>query len=641
MAEDFEDEQLARDEAGGDALARQMAMGVPLHPASEDYLRKHSRLLDLQIERLRHDEEFDTSHLRWRRFNDQMRGMLQIMAVAIVGLIVVAIGTAVWRAHEDKGVVIEAFSVPPDIAARGLTGQVIAAKLQDRLTALQNATYSFRAPASYANNWGNDIKVQIPDTGVSIGEFNRYLTDWLGNETHIGGEVYRAANGIAVTARAGGESTPTFAGSEAEIDSLVQKTAEAIYRNTQPYRYGVYLFSHDRAQEAKPVLEELIRTGSTEDRSWAYVGLSTLAETDGDEKRALGLFKQATEAKPDNIIAWTDLANTENNLGHDEKAAEAERTSIALGARGGDSDLNPYYRPVALPRVQTALDLAMGDNVGALALAQRVEAMPDRHSWEQAYGDQLLACAAMHDDACERSASAGFPESKDPATLLNREGNRALADALLGHWQDLAARVPNLLAALVKQGNAAATVRDTGVLPLIADADAHLGDFKAADALIAKTPLDCDSCVRIRGAIASAERDWARAAYWFALVSARSRSIPFADTDWGAMLLAKGATGAAIAKFESAHAKGPHFADPLEMWGEALMLKNRSDLALAKFEEANKYAPNWGRLHLKWGDALLYAGRKDEATKQFGIASTLDLSPTDKAALAHARGLHG
>jgi uncharacterized repeat protein (TIGR03803 family) len=117
--------------------------------------------------------------------------------------------------------------------------------------------------------------------------------------------------------------------------------------------------------------------------------------------------------------------------------------------------------------------------------------------------------------------------------------------------------------------------------------------------------------------------------------------IPFADTDWGAMLLAKGDCDAAIGKFKLANMKGPHFADPLEMWGEALMLKNRSDLALAKFEEAIKYAPNWGRLHLKWGEALAYAGKESAAQRQFTIASSLDLGTPDRSELARARKSHG
>jgi len=100
--------------------------------------------------------------------------------------------------------------------------------------------------------------------------------------------------------------------------------------------------------------------------------------------------------------------------------------------------------------------------------------------------------------------------------------------------------------------------------------------------------------------------------------------------------MAKGDLDGAIAKFDIAHQKGPHFADPLEMWGESLVARNRSDLALAKFEEAAKYAPNWGRLHLKWGEALWWAGKHDEARKQFAIASGLDLTPSEKSELARA-----
>jgi tetratricopeptide (TPR) repeat protein len=179
------------------------------------------------------------------------------------------------------------------------------------------------------------------------------------------------------------------------------------------------------------------------------------------------------------------------------------------------------------------------------------------------------------------------------------------------------------------------------IWPFTAAALARTGDMKGAMALIGKTPLDCDLCVRIRGNIAGLNQDWKGAARWFAMVSARAPSIPFADMDWGAMLLAKGDLDGAIAKFESAHAKGPHFADPLEMWGEALIAKNRSDLAPAKFEDADKYAPNWGRLHLKWGEALLWSGDKAGANKQFDSAASLELSSPEKSELARVRASHG
>ena len=147
------------------------------------------------------------------------------------------------------------------------------------------------------------------------------------------------------------------------------------------------------------------------------------------------------------------------------------------------------------------------------------------------------------------------------------------------------------------------------------------GDFKGAHAIIDGTPLDCNLCVRTRGRIAALEKNWAGAARWFERAAQDAPSIPFADSEWGTMLLGEGDADAAIEKFTLANQKGPHFADPLEGWGEALMAKNQSHLALAKFAEAEKYAPNWGRLHLKWGEALCYAGKKDEAAKQFARAA--------------------
>jgi tetratricopeptide (TPR) repeat protein len=164
-------------------------------------------------------------------------------------------------------------------------------------------------------------------------------------------------------------------------------------------------------------------------------------------------------------------------------------------------------------------------------------------------------------------------------------------------------------------------------------AEAKLGDFKAAEAMIAPSAPDNDPALRVCGLIAEMQGQHERADWWFARAEARAPHVPFADEMWGKVLLERGQPDAAIEKFKLANQKGPHFADPLEGWGEALMAKKGPDAALAKFTEAENYAPNWGRLHLKWGEALGYAGRKDEAQKQYQTASTLDLSVADKAEL--------
>jgi len=169
---------------------------------------------------------------------------------------------------------------------------------------------------------------------------------------------------------------------------------------------------------------------------------------------------------------------------------------------------------------------------------------------------------------------------------------------------------------------------------LVALAKVGSGDIRGAQAMIGTTPGDCYDCIRTRGLIAAAAKQWGRADYWFAVAVGQGSSLPFAYADWGQALLVRGQPDAAIEKFKLSNAKGPHFADPLEGWGEALMAKNQSHLALAKFAEAEKYAPNWGRMHLKWGEALVYAGKKDEAKKEFVHAAQLDLTPSEKSELA-------
>jgi tetratricopeptide (TPR) repeat protein len=181
----------------------------------------------------------------------------------------------------------------------------------------------------------------------------------------------------------------------------------------------------------------------------------------------------------------------------------------------------------------------------------------------------------------------------------------------------------------------AAAMAQTQVRPRRAIALALGGDFAGAHRTIDETGADCYLCLRVRGNIAALEKNWGGAAYWFARAATAAPSVPFAYEDWGRMLLAKGdAADAAIAQFELAKQKGPHFADPLEGWGEALMAKNQSHLALKKFAEAEKYAPSWGRLHLKWGQALAYTGKRDEARAQFSRAAALDLTSSEKQELA-------
>ena len=117
--------------------------------------------------------------------NERMSFTLKLLTILVGVSVALAIVALVLSAQRARGLVIEAFSVPPEYARRGVTGEVVASQLLDRLATLDARTDSIRAPNTYSNDWSGDITVEIPQTGVSIGELNRALRASLGEETRI------------------------------------------------------------------------------------------------------------------------------------------------------------------------------------------------------------------------------------------------------------------------------------------------------------------------------------------------------------------------------------------------------------------------------------------------------------------------
>ncbi len=225
-------------------------------------------------------------------------------------------------------------------------------------------------------------------------------------------------------------------------------------------------------------------------------------------------------------------------------------------------------------------------------------------------------------------------ESAGPARgSINLVPEPLTASYELSDWRSLAIQAERLDADLQSQGAPTKNLLERGARPLLAIAYARLGRIDQAKAVAADLPLDCEPCLDARGWVAALAGDRAGSDRWFAAVVRMAPEIPFYDSDWGEALLAEGDPNGAIAKLARSHAKGPHFADPVELWGEALMKKSDLDGAIGKFADADRDAPKWGRSHLLWGEALMLSGRYTEARTKFEAAKGMDLSKPDRAAL--------
>ncbi len=414
--------------AGGvDPAAAALALSGASREDAGAFLKDQRALIADQRHHLH--EQFKHLHLSvW----EKQLGVLLRVATAVVGIAFASgIALMVWDAAHSKGLIIEPFSVPPEMAERGLNGQVVAAQLLDKLSIL-GASESSRATQSYANNWGDNIKVEIPETGVSIGEMQRFLRGWLGHDIHISGEVYRTATGIAVTARAGAKGA-TFTGAETDLDTLVEKAAEHVFETTQPYRYANYLDRNynpagleDRVARATAIYRRLIAGNDPVERAWAWNGLGTIAANiRGDISTSATDYRKAIASAPDFTIGYFALASRDRSLNREESALADYQAASRLLHRASVPDLDPNYLENARAFTDASLPLLTGDFAAAFPIAKAGAELPNSYS-VLSRGNFIrlaaLSLAQRHDGAGLRrylqETGATYHPSPVPRTLF-------------------------------------------------------------------------------------------------------------------------------------------------------------------------------------------------------------------------------
>jgi tetratricopeptide (TPR) repeat protein len=569
-------------------------------------------------------------------------GVALKMLTALAGLAAAAVlAVLVWEAARAEALVVTPFSVPPELAQRGMTGQVVATRLLDGLATLQAETLSNRPQGAYANDWGDDVQVEIPQTGVSIGELQDFLRGWLGRETNITGEIVRTPTGYTVTARAGADAGKTFAGTEAELDQLILKASEAVYAATQPGRYAGWLVDKQRPKEAIEVYRRLSISGDRKGRAWAFAEWSALGE---DPAERLRLAERAASLDPKQPTAFMALSAAHQALGHKEAALRADRRLVELLGGPRKKELPAWSAVFYRKEKMAELASSVGDHARAAELYQSAaEPTPDQPPI-----------------ACQRCSSAAFfyaarelTLNHDPAAAdrmveraaavmpafapLFRENLNATKAAVRRDWPAMLAIIDSpSVQARFAQLPAATRLRLLNVSR--AQVLARLGRVAEAQALIAPTPTDCYDCVRARGVVAASAGNTGEAERWFAEAVRQAPSVPGGYSAWGEARMARGDVEGAIRLFREAQERGPRWADPLKYEGDALARQRKHREAARRYEQAAERAPTWGALHLAWGRSLAAAGEREEALARYRQAARLDLTPADRAAVQRLLG---
>src|SRR5579862_3727677 len=172
-------------------------LGAASREKADAFLEEQIKLTRLQKIKLEKEDEIigaqvrlDLSHLRFRRVADYAQAALAISIAIVVVLAVVGLAVMVWNAARDSDLVVDAFSVPADVAQSGLTGPVLAGRVLDKFGAMQTVHMATTQDVgAYHGSDTTQIHVEIPETGISVDDLNRALRAWLGHETQVAGDL--------------------------------------------------------------------------------------------------------------------------------------------------------------------------------------------------------------------------------------------------------------------------------------------------------------------------------------------------------------------------------------------------------------------------------------------------------------------
>lgn len=590
-------EALASAEAFASAVAAKLAGNDPgVARKTEEFLSDQSQLLKVQKKHLEEEHAARLHYLRGqarevdiRRLGLRLRVGFQLFIALVATVIGVGIAVMLHDAFNSRSVVIEPFESPSPLAARGITGRVVAGAVLDELAHMQDATRSSAsAKRDLSGAWSNDVKLAVPDTGISLAEVIRLLKARFGHDLHIGGDLVETrAGGLALTVRGDNVSSKTFIGTADELNKLTVQAAEYVYAKSQSRQWAAYLGNAGRFEEQIAFCRSVYASSDPADRPYLLTAWGQALQRAGHPMaEGLVLFRAAVKLKPDLWFAHTNIQNTLWAFGDEEGAWRAgENMRKVAGGRPGRARGRDYEN-------WDTLTWNLGDwldSVVADASANAGVGTSSNSAWIEIADIQ----ARLHDpQAAELALQTTQGDPKEPAIA-------ALTHFIRGR---LAAEAGEVLRAAAEMEAFEAAYADPAVSSSIPSFNCWIAPVEEAarhpdkaDAAL-KTGGHYVDCYRFRGDIMDGRGDWPGAQKAYADAVALAADLPAAYYSWGVALTLHGDLAGAEAKLKDANQRGPHWADPLKAWGDVLVKQGHVQEALAKYDEALKYAPNWAAL---------------------------------------------
>jgi tetratricopeptide (TPR) repeat protein len=594
---------LAAAEAFAAAVAAKFSGNDPeVARKTVEFLSEQTQLLKAQKEYLKDEHALRLAHLRnqvraenVRQFGMRIRIGLHVFIALIAMGIAVGAAIMIHDAVESRSVVIDPFDIAPNVAAQVPSGKIVAAGLLDVLTRIQAATRSRAKHRSLASAWTNDIAIDVPETGISIGQLERVMKARFGRDQHIDGDLAQSeSGGLALTVRGTGILPKTFTDDARHLDKLLMQAGEYAYGQSQPGLFAAYLANNDRNDEAIRFSQTAYTRAESSERPyvlnyWANAIAGKGAE--GAMREALPLYREALRQKPDYWTAYNNIMYALNGLGDEEGLVRvSEQLVRAAGGRPGQAPEHEYQNydrtvwDLPAERAEAIADVESHSGIGTTGSAGGAENLQIAQ-YEVQMHDVEAATLRLNITPVDAKYAPDVAQATFVRALIAEE--RSDPQAAAREWDAYAAAY----------ANPSVRTNDPHTICYAAPSYEKTGQSaKAEAALNAVGTLTLVDCDRFRGDILDLQGDWPSAQAWYAKAVKLAPSIPSGYYSWGVALARHGNLEGAAEKFRGANQKGPHWADPLKAWGDVLMEEGQAKNAIEKYDEALKYAPNWAAL---------------------------------------------
>ena len=335
VAEEIEAHDTGAEASGAaiDPAAMALALNGASRPEADTFLKKQGALIDDQRHHLREQLKKLRLGIFSQRVSIALKGLTAVIGLAVA----IGLGVVIWNAAHADGLVVEALAVPPRFIEAGVGGEVIADDLMSKIGAIRDIAVAASLDESkgVSRDRDEDIKVEIPDTGVSLGQAWQYLRLWLGHERRVTGNLRAAGDGtIVLSVALEGEQGFTLSGKEGDLGKLEQQAAEHVFDQVDPLNYSLYLLVNGRSAEALTATEraaQSLRAPPERADAYSLLAFETRLAT-GDLALTTSRIKLSIAIDPKGAAAHVEIIRDSIALGHDEEGLAEARAMPSFRA---------------------------------------------------------------------------------------------------------------------------------------------------------------------------------------------------------------------------------------------------------------------------------------------------------------------